>query len=128
MYTYSSATRSHQSKMWFWMKAHWYRKGDNIIQFISIRTAAFIVKTHSHSLKICNCIHLKYANTKDLSLPSQAREICCTKNQHQLGHPILAAVLRITITERLYYSNKTELKESENSGYASKVVLTQSEV
>jgi hypothetical protein len=49
------------------------------------------------------------------------------KNQHQLGHPILAAGLRITIKEGLYYSNKTELKESENLGYASKVVLTRSE-
>jgi hypothetical protein len=49
------------------------------------------------------------------------------KKQHQLGHPILAAVLRITIKERLYYSNKTELNKSENLGYADKVVLTQSE-
>jgi len=49
------------------------------------------------------------------------------KNQHQLGHPILAAVLRIIIKEWQYYSNKTELKKSENFGYASKVVLTQSE-
>jgi hypothetical protein len=49
------------------------------------------------------------------------------KNQQQLGHPILAAVLTMTIKEGLYYSNKTELKDSENLGYASRVVLTQSE-
>jgi hypothetical protein len=49
------------------------------------------------------------------------------KNKYQMGHTILAAVLRITIKERLYYSNDTELKESENIVYASKVVLTQSE-
>jgi hypothetical protein len=113
--------------MWFWMKDQWCGKGDNIIQFIHIRTAAFIMETHSDSIQICNCIHLKYANTQDLSLWSEVRQICCMKSQHLLGHPMMAVVLRITIRERLYYSNKTELKESENLGYASKVVLTQSE-
>jgi len=113
--------------MWFWMKAHWCGKGDNIIQFICIRKAAFIVETHCHSIQICDCIHLKYGNIQDHSLSSQVRQICCMKNQHQLGHPILAEVLRIATKEGLYYSNKTELKESENLGYASKVVLTQSE-
>jgi hypothetical protein len=39
----------------------------------------------------------------------------------------LPAELRITIKEGVYYSTKTELKENENVGYASKVVLTQSE-
>jgi hypothetical protein len=109
------------------MKAHWCGKGDNIIQFICIRSAAYIAKTHSHSIQICNCIHLKYGNTQEHALSSQVRQICCTKNQHQLRHPILAAVLRITIKEGPYYSNKTELKESENLWYASKVVLTQRE-
>jgi hypothetical protein len=98
--------------MWFWVKAHWCGKADSIIQFICTRRAAFIVKTHSHSTQICNRIHLKYANTQDLSLSSQVRQICCMKCQ--MEHPILAAVLRITIKERTYYSNNTELKDSEN--------------